>query len=174
MKVQVKLTNDSDWQEVEVVGFYDPAKHHTVRLEGSTKKIKFFQMKMNDGRVYDKEVGQWVHTTPDVSEVIVDTDINKLPYKRASVKTVKLVRALEISSDVVGLLKECHRVLADRGVVKATVYMLPSPRAYADPEFKNYFAESTFKYFKKGERYDLFSGVTTTVRGDVMEITLKK
>ena len=174
MKVQVKLTNDSDWQEIEVVGFYDPAKHHTVRLEGSTKKIKFFQMKMSDGRVYDKELNQWVYTTPDVSEVVIDTDIKKLPYKNGSVKTVKLVRALEISSDVVALLKECHRVLAERGSVKAFVYLMPSIRAYSDPEFKNYFAESTFNYFKKGERYDLFSNVTTTTRGDIMEITLKK
>lgn len=174
MKVQVKLTKDSDWQEVDVIGFYDPNKHHTVRLDGNPEKIRYYQMKMQDGRVYDKEEGKWVLTNPDHVDIVVDKVVSKLPYNNGSVKKMVLKDVLPKVNDVVGFIKECYRVLADRGILVTEVYLMPAASAFSDPEYKNYFSVSTFTLFKKGERYDLFSNVSTMVRGDVVHVTLKK
>jgi len=176
MKVQVKLTSDSDWQEVDVVGFYDPSKHHTIRLDGDAKKIKYYQMKMQDGRVYDKEMGNWVFYKPEDKVVYVDKPPKKeLPYENGSVKTLFIADGvMERLDDFISFMKDCHRVLAERGCMSFKVYLAPCQQAFADPEFKNYFTEQTFRYFLKGDRYGLFSGVTPTVRGHELEVTLRK
>jgi len=176
MIVQVKLTSDSDWQEVDVVGFYDPAKHKTVRVNGDAKKVPYFQMKMQDGRVYDKELGNWILYRPE-NKMLDITSVPDLPlcYDSGSIKSATISdRILERVDDFVYLMKECHRVLAIRGVVSFTVALAPTPYAFSDPEFKNYFTEETFKFFLRDNRYDLFTVVNTTVRGHVMEVTLRK
>jgi len=174
MQVHVKLTKDDDWQEVKVVGFYDPKKHHTVRLDGNPEKTKYYQMKMPDGRVYDKDIDKWILSKPDTEDIVLTKYVKKLPYENGSVRSIKLEKVLCRADDLVTFMKECHRVLAVRGILTTSVYLFPSVNSYSDPEIKNYFAEDTFGYFRKGSRYDLFSKVDTLVRGDYIQVTLKK
>ena len=166
----VKLTKDSDWQEVEVANFYDPEVHNTVRIDGSAKKVKYSKMKMQDGRVFDKDSGKWLKIKPDHSNLVLDSP-PELPfnYKDNSVDNITFVRVLERCDNVINLLRECSRVLVPTGRVKSTVPLAPSAYAFSNPEFKNYFNEQTFNYFKEE-----FSHYTYIISGDTLSITLKK
>ena len=166
----VKLTKDSDWQEVEVANFYDPEVHNTIRLDGSAKKTKYSQMKMQDGRVYDKDNGKWLQIKPDHSNITLGCPPD-LPfiYKDNTVDNITLHGVLERCDDVIGLLRECSRVLVPTGRVKATVPLAPSSYAFSNPEFKNYFNEQTFRYFNEE-----FSHYTYSISGEILNITLKK
>lgn len=171
----VKLTSDSDWQEVEIANFYDPTKHHTVRLDGSTKKVKYHRMKMEDGRIYNKQLNKWEAIVADTKEVVLDgTTKLPLPYKDNSVKNIKLVQALERCDSVVDLIKECYRVLIPNGKITSLIPLAPCHSAFSDPETKNYFNEATLHHFHKNCRYGLFSNYTSAVRGESLDITLKK
>lgn len=171
----VKLTKDADWQEVEIANFYDPERHHTVRVEGYTKKLKYYAMKMDDGRIYDKEQERWLVIVPEVKNIVFTHPTKlPLPYKENSVEVIKLDGVLERCEDTVELIKEIHRVLLPSGRVKAEIPYAPSHLAFSDPETKNYFNDATLNHFVKGNRYDLFCGYNCDVRGEVMHITLKK
>lgn len=172
----VQLTNDSDWQEVSVVNFYDPEKHNTVKVEGSTKKLDYVRMKMADGTIYDKVNKCWEQIVPDNSLVLLE-DVPPtlpMPYQNSSVGSFKLVNVVERCDDLLELMKECHRTLVPRGMVKMTLPLAPSTLAFSDPETKNYFTESTFRFFLKGNRYDLFGNYFCAIRGETLDITLKK
>lgn len=171
----VKLTKDDDWQEVEIANFYDPERHHTIRIEGSTKKVKYHSMKMEDGRIYDKEKDNWLMIMPDKKGITLGHPVTlPLPYDQNTVGKITLITVLERCDDVVALMKEMERVLAPFGRLEVSLPYSPSHLAFSDPETKNYFNDSTLKHFAKGGRYDLFGSYQCTVRGEVMNITLKK
>lgn len=173
--VMVCLNEGEVWIEAEVANFYDPERHHTVRIKGSTEKLNYVAMKMEDGRVYDKKEDKWLMIIPKSKEVFLSHP-TKLPlqYEENSVGIITLVNVLERCDDTVALLREVHRALAPLGRVKITIPYAPSHLAFSDPETKNYYNESTFRHFAKGNRYDLFGSYQCTVRGEVMNITLKK
>ena len=173
--VMVCLREDTIWEEVEVANFYDPERHHTVRLKGSTEKLSYVAMKMEDGRIYDKLKGGWRMIVPETSSITLSykTEL-PLPYEENSVGKIVLLTVLERCDDIIALMKEVHRVLTPLGRVEINLPYAPSHLAFSDPETKNYFNESTLRHFAKGNRYDLFSNYQCTVRGEVMNITLKK
>jgi len=173
MKVHVKLTKDHDWQEVNVVGFYRPDIHHTVKI-GDQRDIKYAFMKMKDGRVYDKENDKWILVNPETEDIVLDEYKDELPYKDGSVKSIIVHDVLDKADDLVNFIRECHRVLYPSGSMTTKVHLMPYKKAYEDPETKNYFSENTFSYFKKGNRYDLFTNVFTAISGDTIHVTLKK
>lgn len=171
----VKLTAVHEWQEVEIANFYDPNKHHTVRIDGSTKKVPYYKMKMEDGRIYDKDKGEWEMIVPENKDIILEHPLTlPLPYEQNSVGSITLLLVLERCDDIVALMKELERVLVPFGRLKVTLPMAPSPLAFSDPETKNYFNENTLQHFAKGQRCGLFSNYTCTVRGETLDITLKK
>jgi len=171
----VKLTNDGDWQEVEVANFYDPERHNTVRLVGSTKKIKYSKMKMEDGRIFDKDKGKWERVVPENSNIYLTHPVTlPLHYEQNSVGIIELESVLERCDDIVALMKEFERVLMPHGRIKVRLPAAPGHLAFSDPETKNYFNESTLRHFLKGNRYDLFSNYICTSRGEILDITLKK
>jgi SAM-dependent methyltransferase len=174
MKVQVKLTKEDDWQEIDVVGFYSPDKHHTVRIGAPDNKVSYSMMKMPDGRVYDKDNDRWVLYNPETTAITINEDFEKLPYNNGSVKSIVVEDVLHRADNLVEFIRECHRVLYPSGTMVVKVPLMPHQSAYDDPETKNFFSKNTFNYFMKGGRYDLFKNVFTTIRGDTLHVTLKK
>ncbi len=171
----VKLTAAHEWQEVEIANFYDPEKHNTIRIPGTAKKIPYSKMKMQDGRIYDKDKGKWEAIIPENNNVLLEHPITlPLPYEQNSVGVIGLHFVLERCDDVVALMKELERVLVPNGRIRINIPLSPSHLAFSDPETKNYFNESTLRHFAKGQRYGLFSNYTCTTRGEILDITLKK
>lgn len=171
----VKLTAAHEWQEVEIANFYDPEKHNTIRIPGTAKKIPYSKMKMQDGRIYDKDKDKWEMIIPKNKDIILGHPLTlPLPYEQNSVGSITLLLVLERCDDIIALMKELERVLVPFGGLKITLPLAPGHLAFSDPETKNYFNESTLRHFAKGQRYDLFSNYTCTTRGEILDITLKK
>lgn len=167
--VEVIFTDGETWTEVEVANFYDPEKHHTVRKNGSTEKIKYRAMKFPDGTVYDKVVGQWVKTDPEEDKVVFQTPPDKIDFKDRTVKEV-VIHNLTYSPDIKGVLEEVYRVLQDGGIFRTTAPAAPSVPAFADPLTKTYVNGMFFESFVG----TLFNRGAINANGDYIDIMLRK
>lgn len=173
--VKVKLKADSEWVEVEVANFYDPEKHHTVRLPGSAKKIPYALMEIGD-QVYDKIAEEYITVEREkvyqAINLIGFEDLTNLPFADNSVKriTADMVLQKQEKKDLINIMKEIHRVLAPMGKVNITVPCYPSVNAFSNPEYLTVFTPATFGYFYPS----LFANFQQTITRDDLQVVFYK
>lgn len=172
--VEVKLKQDSDWQEVEVANFYDPTKHHTVRLKGDAKKTPYAFMKMPNGSVYDKAKEEYVKKEKPETVVNIDKTDNLLclPYGDNSVKELSIIMKLQLleKKDVIPAIKEAYRVLSKMGKLIIEVPYYPNIDAISNPTYLTLFTQHTFNYFLDNP----FKNFNQTVTTDRLKVTFYK
>ena len=172
--VEVKLKQDSEWQEVEVANFYDPTKHHTVRLAGETEKITYAFMKMPDGKIYDKVKEEYVkEAKPDT--IVNITDVNELlclPYGDNSVKELSVTMKLQLleKKEIVPAINEIYRVLTKMGKLVIEAPYFPNLDSISNPTYLTQFTQHTFKYFLNNP-FNNFNQLVTT---DKLKVTFYK
>jgi SAM-dependent methyltransferase len=85
----------------------------------------------------------------------VRCDARRLPFADGSFEEVRLHHVLEHIErrDLVGVMNEVHRVLAEGGKVDIEVPVFPYWTAIADPTHCSFFVSQTFDYFDQGGQY---------------------
>lgn len=86
-------------------------------------------------------------------------DARALPFADGSFVEVKCHHVLEHirREDLVTVMNECHRVLAEGGLMDIEVPIFPSDDAMADPTHLSFFVGKTFDYFTEEEPHrDLY------------------
>lgn len=179
-EVFVRIKDGDDWVKVEVANFFDPEKHHTVRFEAKDK-VKFFEMKMPDGMIYNKVTGKWsteavpkpdqtykVHLgcgsklmsgyvnmdiidAPGITKV--DLEEASLPFADGTVTEVICNHVLEHIHNLLPLMNEIHRVLVPNGEVKISVPVYPNVECFQDPTHVRFFTDRTFCYWHGPDFY---------------------
>lgn len=181
-EVFVKLTEDSEWIKTEVANFYDPERHHNIRLPGKAIKESYAEIKMPDGRIYSKITNKWrqeAEPTPEViyklhlgcgknhlngfvnidkseevdPDLVLDLEEGKLPFANNSVEEIKVDQVLEHIHNLIPLLNECHRVLTRNGVIQIAVPNAVFIQAFQDPTHVRFFTDQTFNYWYEGHPY---------------------
>ena len=81
--------------------------------------------------------------------VDVAHDLNKFPYPFADNSTdeVLLDNALEHLDDVIKVMEEIYRICKNGAPVRIYAPYFKSNSAFTDPTHKNFFTETSFKYF---------------------------
>lgn len=152
-QVHVKLKQDSEWVEVSVANFYDPQKHHTVRLPGEAKKVPYALMQLPDGRIYDKI--NKMYTRSGLKRVDQEVnlgdydDLTCLPFADDSVSliTADMVLQCKEKKNLVATMQEISRVLRPMGKAVITVPCWPSIEAISNPTYLTIFTPETFSFF---------------------------
>jgi len=112
--------------------------------------------KLNLGAGFDAEEGfvtfdlsPWA--TPDVRG-----DAARLPFAAAAFSGVRAMHVLEHIErrDLIALMNECWRVLAEGGRANIEVPVFPHQLAIADPTHVSFFTSETFDYFCLGQGHD--------------------
>ncbi len=80
--------------------------------------------------------------------VDVVCDINKkLPFKKNHFDEILAMDILEHVDDLPKVMKDLHRILKPKGILKIRVPHFLESSAYNDPTHKNFFAYNTFDFF---------------------------
>lgn len=172
--VEVCFKEGGVWQEISVANFYDPEKHHTVRVKGSIEKLTYAAMRFPDGRIYDKILNCWRQQSASVDHILFET-VPTIPLSGAdnSIQNITL-RGLEYSDGVTAVVKEMARVLNAGGRLKIEVPHFPSVLAVGDPDTKHFFNEHTFNHFHGDGKYPLFIGYAYNIADNILQATLRK
>ncbi len=102
-------------------------------------------MKLNLGCGYDIRKGY--DNIDKHNPQAIKHDLNKLlPYKDNSVSEILLYDILEHIDKPIKLLKECHRMITAKGIIKIRLPHFSCSNAY-DPLHKTYWGTSYFKRF---------------------------
>lgn len=114
-------------------------------------------LKINIGCGQEKLDG---YTNIDRKECNPDVvmDLNKgIKYADNTVDEIFAGCVLEQVDDFPFMMKECHRVLSDGGVLKGYVPSTDPSVMFLDPMDKRFFQEESFRYFLKGHHlYETF------------------
>lgn len=113
-------------------------------------------MKLNLGSGFDGEEGFVRFDCSPHAPADVRGDIRALPFEDGAFSEIKAHHILEHieKRDHVGVLNECHRVLAPGGTIEVEVPVFPFPLAIADPTHLSFWHSMTFDYFCQGHGHD--------------------
>lgn len=89
-------------------------------------------------------------------DVVHDVNMIPWPFESNEFDEVLCQDVLEHVNDVLKVLKEIHRVLKPKGIVRIRVPHFTSAMAHNDPTHKHFFAWDSFEYFQKGKPYHFY------------------
>lgn len=93
-----------------------------------------------------------------LTDVDVVGNVNKpLPFHDSTFDRVICRSVLEHVDDVIAVMGEIHRVLAENGQLFIHVPFFRRNTAYKDPQHKHFFTHGSMNYFLEGYRYSYYS-----------------
>lgn len=86
-------------------------------------------------------------------------DLNRFPYPfdESSIDEILLDNVLEHLPDVVGVMRELHRILKHGGILKIYVPYGKADRAIQDPTHVHFFTEKSMDYFTEGYHFSYYT-----------------
>ena len=82
-------------------------------------------------------------------DLVYDLNVLPLPFEYKSIDLIIMNDILEHLDSPVDIIRECHRLLKPKGVLKIRVLYWNHKFNYSDPTHKHVFAERYFKAFTK-------------------------
>ena len=91
----------------------------------------------------------------DNADLIADLE-NDLPYANESIDFIYSDNVFEHIKNLLGLIKECHRVLKKGGVLALKVPYFKSRHSYVDPTHCNFFTLQSMDYYCAGTIFNKY------------------